>query len=244
MDLLAEVVREAPVPLWLIDSQGLVALANLEAIRFLGYRKENDVVGGPSHELLHRSRPDGTPYPEHECPIVGSAGSAPATECFVTRAGDARPVRWSTRSISDGHATLLSFSPEPRAEAQIVRELRSRGPGPRTSPAQARAELRESLCRTISSRFTDPQFTTAELAASAHLSVRSVQALFAEAGTSPAAEIRRVRLEHARALLGRGHAVQTACLASGFLDPGTFARAFRQRFGCAPSQVPASLAPV
>lgn len=100
------------------------------------------------------------------------------------------------------------------------------------------------LCRTISTRFTDPQFTTAELAASAHLSVRSVQALFAETGTSPAAEIRRVRLEHARALLEHGHTVQAAGLASGFLDPGTFARAFRQRFGCAPSQVPASLAPV
>ncbi len=241
MDLLAQVVREAPVPLWVIDSHGLVALANREAIRFLGYRGDDDVVGGPSHDLLHCRRPDGTPYPEHECPIVGSAGSAPATECFITRAGDTRPVRWSTRTISDGHATLLSFSPEPRAEAQIVRELRRRGPGVRTSPAQARAELRESLCRTISTRFPDPQFTTAELAAAAHLSVRSVQALFAETGTSPAAEIRRVRLEHARELLARGHAVQTACLASGFLDPGTFARAFRQRFGCAPSQVPASL---
>ena len=242
MDLLTEIIREAPVPLWVIDSQGLVALANLEALRFLGYRGDNDVVGGPSHDLLHRSRPDGTPYPEHECPIVGSAGSAPATEWFVTRAGDTRPVRWTTRSIGDGDATLLSFSAEPRAEAQIVRELRRRGPGPRTSPVQARAELRAALCRTISVRFTDPRFTTAELAAAAHLSVRSVQGLFAESGTSPAAEIRRVRLEHARALLEQGHAVQTACLASGFLDPGTFARAFRQRFGTAPSQVPASLA--
>ncbi|WP_442864296.1 helix-turn-helix domain-containing protein [Arthrobacter sp. ATA002] len=63
---------------------------------------------------------------------------------------------------------------------------------------------------------------------------------FAEAGTSPAAEIRRLRLEHARALLERGHAVQTACFASGFLDPGTFTRGFRQRFGLVPSQVPPS----
>ncbi len=241
MDLLAQVVREAPVPLWVIDSRGLVSLANKAAIRFLGYKAEDDVVGGPSHDLLHCRRPDGTPYPEHECPIVGSGGAAPASEWFVTRAGDARPVQWTTRSISDGQATLLSFSPEPRAEARIVRELRRRGPAPRTSPAEARAELRESLCRTISTRSLDPQFTTAELAAAAHLSVRSVQALFAETGTSPAAEIRRVRLEHARALLEQGYAVQAACLASGFQDPGTFARAFRQRFGCAPSQVSASL---
>ncbi|MER2134288.1 MAG: helix-turn-helix domain-containing protein [Arthrobacter sp.] len=48
------------------------------------------------------------------------------------------------------------------------------------------------------------------------------------------------RLEHTRELLARGHAVQTACLAAGSLDPSTFARAFRQRFGCAPSRVQAS----
>ena len=75
------------------------------------------------------------------------------------------------------------------------------------------------------------------MAAAAHLSIRSVQALFADAGTSPAAEIRRVRLEHARTMLEQGHLVQTACLSSGFLDAGTFTRAFRQRYGVAPSQI-------
>lgn len=240
MDLLAQVVREAPVPLWVIDRQGLVALANRAALGFLGYRGEDNVVGGPSHDLLHHRRPDGSPYPQHECPIVRSGESERASEWFVTRAGDTRAVRWSTRSIGHGSATLLSFTAQPREETAIVRELRRRGPGPRVPAAQARAELRESLYRTISSRFTDPGFTTAELAAAAHLSIRSVQVVFAEAGTSPAAEIRRIRLEHARALLEQGHAVQTACLAAGFLDPGTFARSFRQRFGLAPSQVPAS----
>lgn len=237
MDLLAQVVREAPLPLWVIDQQGLVALANKAAMGFLGYRGEDEVVGGPSHELLHRLRPDGSPYPEHECPIVRSPGADTASEWFVTRAGDTRPVRWSTRSIGHGHGILLSFTAQSREEAQIVRELRRRGSGPRLPAVQARAELRESMYRTIGSRFTDPGLTTAELAASAHLSVRSVQAVFAEAGMSPAAEIRRVRLNHAKSLLEQGHAVQSACFASGFLDPGTFARAFRQRFGLAPSQV-------
>lgn len=238
MDLLAQVVRDAPVPLWVIDRQGLVALANKAAFGFLGYRSEDDVLGGPSHDLLHRHRLDGSPYPQHECPIVCSGGSDPASEWFVTKAGDTRPVRWSTRSIDHGFATLLSFTAQPLGEAQLVRELRKRGPGPRIPVVLARAELRGSLYRTIEARFPDPEFTTAELATAAHLSLRSVQAVFAEAGTSPAAEIRRVRLEHARALLEQGHTVQAACLASGFLDPGTFARAFRQRFGLAPSRVP------
>ncbi|WAP50566.1 PAS domain-containing protein [Arthrobacter sp. ATA002] len=182
MDLLTQVVREAPVPLWVIDRQGLVALANREAIHFLGYRGEDDVVGGPSHDLLHRCRPDGSPYPQHECPIVRSGGSDPASEWFVTRAGDTRPVRWSTRSIAHGDATILSFSAEPRGGSQLVRELRKRGPVPRTPAVQVRAELRDSLYRTIESRFTDPEFTTAELAAAAHLSVRTVQAVLRKQG--------------------------------------------------------------
>ena len=240
MDLLKQVIREAPVPLWVIDNQGLVTLANKAAVRFLGYRGEDDVVGGPSHDLLHCRRPDGSPYPGHECPIVGSAGSAPALEWFVTRDGDARAVQWSTRSVGEDRSTLLSFTPLPRSQSEMVRDLRRRGPGHRAPASQVRQELLESMRRTIDARFTDPEFTTAELASGAHLSVRSVQAVFAEAGTSPAAEIRGARLEHARSLLKQGVAIQTACLASGFLDPGTFGRAFRQRFGVAPSQIPAS----
>ena len=240
MDLLIQVIREAPVPLWVIDNQGLVSLANKAAVRFLGYREDDDVVGGPSHDLLHCRRPDGSPYPGHECPIVGSAGSAPAMEWFVTRAGDARPVQWTTRSVGSERSTLLSFNPLPRSQTEMVRDLRRRGPSHRAPAEQVRAELLESMRRTIEARFTDPDFTTAELASGAHLSLRAVQAVFAEAGTSPAAEIRRVRLEHARGLLEQGAGVQSACLASGFLDPGTFGRAFRQRYGMAPSRVTAS----
>jgi transcriptional regulator GlxA family with amidase domain len=91
------------------------------------------------------------------------------------------------------------------------------------------------MYRSIEERFTDPNFSTATLASDADPSVRSVQAIFSDGGASPAAEIRRLRLNHARALLEHGHSVQTACQASGFLDPGTFARTYRDRFGFAPS---------
>jgi PAS domain S-box-containing protein len=241
IDFLSQVVQEAPVPLWVIDRRGLVALANKMAIRFLGYRVKDDVVGGPSHDLLHRRRPDGSPYPRHECPIVCSNESHSSSEWFITRAGDTRPVRWSTRSVGKDGATLLSFTAPGSEEARIVREMRKRGPAPRVPTARARAELRESMYRSIEGRFMDPTFSTADLAAAAHLSVRSVQAIFAEAGSSPAAEIRRRRLDHSRAMLEQGHAVQTACHASGFIDPGSFARTFQQRFGLTPSQIQRTL---
>lgn len=242
-NFLSQVLHDAPVPLWVIDERGLVALANRAATRFLGYRDDDDVVGGPSHDLLHPHRPDGSPYPWHECPIVGSTGSHLASEWFVTRAGDTRLVHWSTRRIGDARAsTLLSFNaPDGTTAIAHSREQRTSGLPTALSPRMpsdvTHGQLRESMRRSIRDRFTDPTFSTADLAADAHLSVRSVQAIFAGGGSSPAAEIRRLRLDHARAMLEEGHSVQTACQGSGFLDPGTFARTFRQRFGLAPSQV-------
>jgi AraC-like DNA-binding protein len=88
----------------------------------------------------------------------------------------------------------------------------------------------------IHERFADPMFSAADLAAEVHVSVRSLQALFADVGRSPASEVRRIRLEFAHSMLERGHSVQTACQRSGFLDPGSFGRAFRRRFGYPPSQ--------
>jgi len=97
--------------------------------------------------------------------------------------------------------------------------------------------VRAGLYAVMRERFADPLFTAEELATTARLSVRSLQLLFAEIGRSPASEIRRLRLDHARAMLERGHDVRAACHGSGFLDTGSFARAFRRRFGCAPSDV-------
>nr|WP_307333554.1 helix-turn-helix domain-containing protein [Microbacterium sp. SORGH_AS_1204] len=229
---LSTVLRDAPLPLWVIDEHGRVELANDAAVRFLGHRPGTDLRGGKSHDLLHRHRPDGTPYPTHECPIVHAKQPFAASEWFVTQAGDVRPVRWSTRPLAGTDSVLLSFaalSGTPDGAAGLA-------PAPRETRAQTRARLLAEMKRSIAARMTDPMFCTSTLAADTHLSVRSVQAIFAEAGTSPAAEIRRRRLEHARVLLEQGESVQWACHSSGFHDADSFARAYRQHFGFAPSR--------
>ncbi|MDQ1082562.1 MULTISPECIES: AraC family transcriptional regulator [Microbacterium] len=229
---LSTVLRDAPLPLWVIDGRGRVALANDAAARFLGHRHGTDLLGGASHDLLHRHRPDGSPYPKHECPIIHAKQPVAASEWFVTQAGDVRPVRWSTRPLAGTDNVLLSFA----ALSGPAGGAAGLAPAPRETRAQTRARLLHEMKRSIASRMTDPLFSTTTLAADAHLSVRSVQAIFAEAGTSPAAEIRRHRLEHARVLLEQGESVQWACHASGFLDADSFARAYRQHFGFAPSR--------
>lgn len=229
---LSTVLRDAPLPLWVIDGDGRVALANDAAIHFLGHRPGTDLRGGASHDLLHRHRPDGTPYPTHECPIIHAKQPSAASEWFVTRAGDVRPVRWSTRPLAGTDSVLLSFA----ALSGAAGGVRSVAAGPLHTRAGTRARLLVEMRRSIAARMTDPLFSTSTLAADVHLSVRSVQAIFAEAGTSPAAEIRHHRLEHARALIEQGESVRAACHSSGFQDADSFARAYRQHFGFAPSR--------
>ena len=175
---LSGVLREAPVPLWVIDAGGRVSLANPAAARFLGHRDEAAVLGGSSHDLLHRHRPDGSPYPAHECPIITAPGSRLASEWFVTRAGDVRPVRWSTQPIGATGDVLLSFAAaDPDGTRPPARTLEV----PPPSAAARRPRLREAMQRSIEERFTDATFSTADLARDARLSIRSVQAIFAEA---------------------------------------------------------------
>ena len=236
--LLADVVSEAPVPLWVIGPEGSVEVANRAAVSFLGYRNDFDLVGGPSHELLHRNRLDGTSYPPDECPIICAQGlEHRGQEWFVTRAGDPRPVHWSTRRLNDTGATVLSFTPTASDAVRHGAEARLRDSAPSPARLRSRAVLRDGLYAIIHERFADPLFSVADLAAEAHVSVRSLQALFADVGRSPASEVRRIRLEFAHGMLERGHGVHSACRRSGFLDPGSFGRAFRRRFGYPPSQV-------
>ncbi|MGW8484394.1 helix-turn-helix domain-containing protein [Microbacterium sp. NPDC055903] len=218
--LLAEAFDIVPVPLWVIDGDGSVVRANPAAARFLGYRDELQLIGGPSHALLHRHRLDGTGYPAHECPIVRADGPAASEEWFITRAGQPRRVRWSTQPMRSRRHVLLTFDTASGASA------------PPTAPPR-------SIRAVIHAHFTDPSFDALELAVRTRMPLRTLQALCARRGFTPAAEIRRVRLEHARGLLEAGSAVRAAAHASGFLDAETFSRAFRRHFGMPPSAVSA-----
>ncbi|MUK02691.1 PAS domain-containing protein [Vibrio cholerae] len=104
--LLAEIVQGAPVPLWVIGPTGTVVIANRAAVSFLGYRTDQDVVGGPSHDLLHRHRLDGSDYPAEDCPIVCSTGSG------VPRASGSSPAR-ATPAGCNGRRTLSTLRARP-----------------------------------------------------------------------------------------------------------------------------------
>jgi PAS domain S-box-containing protein len=64
-----QIIECAADGLYGIDSEGRLAFVNPATCRMLGYAAEA-ILGVPAHRLFHHSRPDGSPYPEAECPVL------------------------------------------------------------------------------------------------------------------------------------------------------------------------------
>jgi AraC-like DNA-binding protein len=91
--------------------------------------------------------------------------------------------------------------------------------------------------RAIEAHLHDPDLTLSNVAATVAMSLRSVQKVFAEAGTTPRAWLYRARLERARKLLlTTGLTVAEVSEAAGFRDVSHFSRTFRAAFGASPGQ--------
>jgi two-component system sensor histidine kinase/response regulator len=50
-----------------VDVDGICTFANSACVRLLGYERESDLRGKQIHDLIHHTRPDGTPFPLAEC---------------------------------------------------------------------------------------------------------------------------------------------------------------------------------
>lgn len=80
-----------------IDQEGQHIFVNPAAAEMLGYTVE-ELIGRPSHSTWHHSYPDGTPYPETECPIHAGyrAGSERSgdDQIFWRKDGSSFPARF------------------------------------------------------------------------------------------------------------------------------------------------------
>jgi PAS domain S-box-containing protein len=56
--------------LYVVDAKGRIAFLNATALSVLGYASQEDLIGKPSHETIHYLRPDGSPFPAEECPLL------------------------------------------------------------------------------------------------------------------------------------------------------------------------------
>lgn len=100
------------------------------------------------------------------------------------------------------------------------------------------ARLREVLGQ-IKTNFSDPAITVRGVAARLGVSPRYVNELLHETGASFSARVLELRLQKARAMLGRcsndGLRISEIAYACGFNEVSYFNRCFRQRFGAPPT---------
>ncbi|KUL69226.1 MULTISPECIES: GlxA family transcriptional regulator [unclassified Streptomyces] len=122
---------------------------------------------------------------------------------------------------------LVMFMQRPGGQSQFSAPLDRRPP--RTSPLRAVVDL-------ISAQ-PALDHSAAALAARVGVSPRQLGRLFAaELHTTPARYVELVRLDHAKALLDRGHTVAQTARGAGFGSAETMRRSFVARLGVSPSQ--------
>ena len=85
-----------------VDLDGACVFINPAGARLIGY-EPHEVIGRNMHELTHHARPDGSPYPEAECPIFNAfRRGLPCridSEVFWRRDGAAFPVEYSSHPV-------------------------------------------------------------------------------------------------------------------------------------------------
>jgi PAS domain S-box-containing protein len=69
-ELLATALQAVAQPVWVVDHHGQIRFANAAAVAALGYADAGELIGRDSHETIHHHRPDGSPYPAGECPML------------------------------------------------------------------------------------------------------------------------------------------------------------------------------
>ncbi|WP_231642217.1 helix-turn-helix domain-containing protein [Nocardia sp. NRRL S-836] len=107
------------------------------------------------------------------------------------------------------------------------------------TPESRRGALRLQVRRFIEQRLGDPALTPTTVARAHHISLRTLQQLFAEDETSPAAWIRQRRLQRCHRDLANPHLLHRpiGAIATrwGLTDPAHFSRLFRATYQMAPS---------
>ncbi len=112
-----------------LDRAGHLTFANPAALGMLGWYMD-DLLGQRKHEVLHHSRPDGSPFPRAECPMCAAIEDGTVyhstAEFFWTKTGHAFPVEVMMTPLVDGAERLgavIVFS-DITQQRQIDRDLR------------------------------------------------------------------------------------------------------------------------
>jgi PAS domain S-box-containing protein len=92
------------------DHEGRCTLANKACASMLGFDIPDQLLGQQMHNLMHHTRPDGTPYPAEQCSAhrmseTGVVGVV-ENELFWRRDGSSFPVSYSVLPMRDGNRAI------------------------------------------------------------------------------------------------------------------------------------------
>ena len=112
-----------------VDNDGVCTFVNAAFLRILGYADASEIVGKITHDLIHHSHADGSPYPVETCKVYQAFRQRQANhvddEVFWRRDGTAVCVEyWSHPIIKNGQvlgavATFLDITERKSAEQKI-----------------------------------------------------------------------------------------------------------------------------
>jgi PAS domain S-box-containing protein len=117
-------------PVWVVDPRGCFHYVNPAAAAALGYEDPSELVGRPGHDTVHYKYPDGTPFPEEDCPVAQArwAGALHSENesWLVRKDGSIMRIAYSTApfELSAGVGAVTAFTDiEEQLEAErIARE--------------------------------------------------------------------------------------------------------------------------
>src|SRR5262245_45623954 len=114
-DTLFRAVAAVADALYVVDPGGRIAFLNPAALKILGYTDEHELLGKPSHATIHFLRPDGSPFPEEECPLLRPLLSGATVwierDWFVRSDGSIVPVAYSSAPVEldGGRGAVVAF---------------------------------------------------------------------------------------------------------------------------------------
>jgi PAS domain S-box-containing protein len=119
------------LPVWVVDPDGRVLLANPAAVATLGYDDQSELRGQIGHDLVHYLHPDGSPYPASECQVLEPTRTGSPVhsdeDWFIRRDGSFFPVSYTSVPIdlADGRGVVVTFI-DLTAQREAERGLRQR----------------------------------------------------------------------------------------------------------------------
>jgi PAS domain S-box-containing protein len=122
-ELLESLLASSADAFYVVDPAGRVQFANPAAVAMLGYDDEAELLGRPSHATIHHKRPDGTPFPDADCPLLRPRTTGEVVrvdlDWFVRRDGSMVPIAYSSSPLETDHgrgAVVVFREVDPHAD--------------------------------------------------------------------------------------------------------------------------------